>query len=513
MATTLYGATIVGVEALGVSVEAQILCSLRRFSLVGLPDNALRESKDRVRCAVENSGFSFPMHEVIVSLAPASLPKYGAGFDLTIALSVLAADGKISHSPANKYLILGELALDGRVKGVPGALAVASYAASNGFSAVLLPEANAATAAVVETIPVFAIKSLVHAVEFLNGNLDIERSLPTTKSPTNGRRYSFGDVVGQHNAKRALEIATAGGHNLLMVGPPGVGKSMLAKRASSLLPELNREEMIEITKIHSRSTESPNGQGDFQELITTRPFRNPHHTTSTAGLIGGGSNAVPGEISLAHCGVLFLDELTEFNRNALESLREPLENRKITISRANYRITLPSDFILIAAMNPCPCGKKGSTEQNCTCSLTTMQKYNAKLSAPLLDRIDLHIWVPQISVDKMQAGNKEADPTDKMIDSVRRVRQVQSSRYQSHKVLNGTMATSDIRRFCICSSPVSKVVESAARRLQLSARGYTRLLKVSRTIADLDDCAEIQEKHVCEAISYRSFIKNVPSTV
>ncbi|MCB0324887.1 MAG: YifB family Mg chelatase-like AAA ATPase, partial [Bdellovibrionales bacterium] len=386
MAAYASSTALIGIDAVRVEVEAQVISALKRFAIVGLPDGVVREAKDRVRCAIQNSGLSFPDHEVIVSLAPASLPKFGARFDLAIALSVLAADGQLDPHSLRGKLILGELALDGRLKPVPGDLASAIELRRTGGGELLLPYENASFAATVEGISVIGMTSLLEAVSYLQKRMP-PRPLPPL-APRRGPRageITFRDVVGQHAAKRALEVAAAGGHNLLMVGPPGAGKSMLAQRVNSILPPLTNAELLEVQKIYSA--------GKHQQLYNEdsahgyRPFRAPHHTLSTAGLIGGGSNPLPGEVSLAHCGVLFLDEFAEMRRDSLESLREPLETGRVSISRAKLRVSFPANFILIAAMNPCPCGKRGSqpkgSRAQCVCAPVAVQRYQSKLSGPI----------------------------------------------------------------------------------------------------------------------------------
>lgn len=498
-------AALFGVDAQEVSVEAQIAGALRRFAVVGLPDSVLRESKDRVRCAIENSGFSFPHHEVIVNLAPASLPKAGAGFDLPIALSILAADRQLRSELLEQTLIIGELGLDGEIKSVPGALATAALARKLGLRAVLVSPHAAEEAALVSGVEVIAVARLEEAVALLAGNISsAERIVRRSETATvQIQSPGFGDVVGQHAVKRALEIVAAGAHNLLMVGPPGSGKSMLAGRLTSILPPLSLSETIEVSKVYSAvAAAGQPGFGKRTRVIRTRPFRAPHHTASSVGLIGGGSMPVPGEISLAHTGVLFLDEFPEFRRDVLEALRQPLEAKRITVSRAKLRLNFPADFILLAAMNPCPCGMRGTGAGRCTCSENEIRRYAGKLSGPVLDRIDLQVFVPPVPVMELQA-KLAGDPTPQMRARVLAARKIQHARYQSDARTNSHIGTRELRDFCALSSEGETLMRRAAERMQLSARGYTRMLRLARTIADLEGVDRIEIPHLTEALSYR----------
>lgn len=495
-----------GIDAFPVSVEAQIIGSLRRFSIVGLPDSALRESKDRVRCAIENSGFGFPPREVIVSLAPAALPKFGAGFDFAIALSILAADGQVDPTGLRHKFFIGELALDGGVSSAPGALAAANYLKNRGRGgSLVVSQKDADEAALIEGVQVFGVQSLLEAIAFLNGNAE----LSPTKAPHGARerRYpgqGFGDVVGQHAAKRALEIVAAGGHNLLMVGPPGAGKSMLAQRISSILPPLTLDESIEQLRVRSAlELTNPESTPSAQTgLVGYRPFRAPHHSASLAGLIGGGPHPVPGEISLAHRGVLFMDELPEFRRDVLEALRQPLESAEVVISRAKLRLRFPADFMLLAAMNPCPCGRKGSPEQTCQCTLSQIQRYQAKLSGPLLDRIDIKVWVSAVPVMEL-ARELPEDPTAGMHERVALARKIQQERFKDERKTNSRMSPAEVKEYCLLEPQAKSMLEKAATTMSLSARGYSRILKVGRTIADIGGSVAIEAPHVSEALSYR----------
>jgi magnesium chelatase family protein len=498
-----YSPVLFGIDAVGIDVETQINSGLKRFTMVGLPDGVLKEARERVRCALENSGFGFPSGDVVVNLSPAALPKSGSGFDVAIALSILAAQGLVSQQSLDSRLLLGELALDGTIKPAKGVLAAACLTKAREGWELLIPEQSAAEAVIVDGITVRCVSSLLDAVMFLNG----EREIPVAESI---RRVSgppstltFGDVVGQYEAKRALEIVAAGGHNLLMVGPPGAGKSMLAARLRSILPPLVPEEQIEVTKIYAAHAEGggTSARGRAQGLIVERPFRAPHHSTSTAGLIGGGSSPLPGEISLAHRGVLFLDEITEMRREALEALRLPMESRQVTISRAKMRLCFPSDFILVAAMNPCPCGQRGLKDRSCACPSWAVSRYVGKISGPISDRIDLQIWVPPVPIADMHQ-QLPPDPTATMKHNIQQATEIQRARLRGRR-RNAHLNTREVREFCRIDSAGQKLLEKAGETLRLSARGYTRMLKVARTIADLDGSERILPEHISETLKYR----------
>ncbi|MDR2338359.1 MAG: YifB family Mg chelatase-like AAA ATPase [Deltaproteobacteria bacterium] len=508
MASKTYSTTLLGIDAVRVDVEAQIGSGATRFVIVGLPDGILKESKDRIRCAIKNSGFSFPYGEVIVSLSPASLPKTGANFELAIALSILAASDQIPTNSLLNKIFLGEFALDGTIRSVPGIIASASFVKKlEPDKELIIPYTNLAQAKLISGIKIQGAISLQEVAFYLRGELpaldsgqDDFKPKVVYKSP-----WTFADVVGQHAAKRALEISAAGEHNLLMVGPPGTGKSMLAQRIVSILPPLKLQEIIELTKIYSvqktgelLSTTTSYNFG----VVTERPFRSPHYTVSYAGLVGGGTVPTPGEITLAHKGVLFLDELTEFKRNVLETLRTPLETRQITISRANHRISYPADFIMLAAMNPCPCGKKGLIGGDCRCTPLMIERYLSKISGPFLDRIDLQIWVSPVNFLDL---NKplERDPTPQMLERVLKAREIQRLRFKDLRRMNKSMTSSELKKYCVLNAACEKLLESANKQLNLSARSYTRILKLARTIADLAEAANISEAHLNEAIGYR----------
>jgi magnesium chelatase family protein len=505
MTVRIKSASIVGVQAHEVGVETHVISALRKFSLVGLPDGVVREAKDRVRCAIENSGYSFPNGEVVVNLSPAALPKSGAGFDLAVALGVIGVAGHFDIEYAQSFFVYGELALDGRLESVPGALSVARLASRMGVDYVMLPSASARAAAYVDGITILRVDSLVEAVAILQKKLSprIQR-----KTSVTGVRSTcdFSDVVGQMGVKRALEVSAGGGHNLLMIGPPGSGKSMMARRLPSIMPEMTAQEILEVSEIYSSSRMSESRGSS--ELVRTRPFRSPHHSMSVASLLGGGSQPMPGEISLAHRGVLFLDEILEIRRQALEGLREPLEDRRVSIARVAHRVVYPADFILLAAMNPCPCGKRGSYEgkraqvSRCHCSALAIQRYVSKISGPICDRIDLQVWVPAVPIDSLH-GLPADDQTDVMRERVSRARKAQLERYQDESKLNIHMSTKEIREHCVLESTAERPIKQAAEDNRMSARAYTRLLKVARTIADLDGASRIGIQHVSEALAYR----------
>jgi magnesium chelatase family protein len=475
-------------------------------TVVGLPDLAVRESRERIRAAITNCGFFFPVHKTTINLAPADVKKGGSAFDLPIAVGILGANGDLQREELDDVLLIGELALDGRVRPVRGALPIAVAAKRHGLKRLLLPAENAREAAVVRGLDVYPVKDLREVVLLLNSDpmpAPTRIALEEALSAADQYPVDFREVRGQMSAKRAIEIATSGGHNILMIGPPGSGKTMLAKRIPSILPPITFEEALETTKIHSVA-----GFTDARGLLTTRPFRSPHHTTSDAGLIGGGSIPKPGEVSLAHHGVLFLDELPEFERNVLEVLRQPLEDQRVTISRAAMSLTFPASFMLVAAMNPCPCGYFNDPTRHCKCSPPQIQRYISKISGPLLDRIDIHIDVPAVKVSELSA-QEAAEGSAEIRERVGRARRLQQERFAGEPVYcNAQMTPRLIRKYCQLGSGTQSLLERAITKWGLSARAYDRILKVSRTIADLAGREQIAEPHISEAVQYRTLDRN-----
>ncbi|MBM4311135.1 MAG: YifB family Mg chelatase-like AAA ATPase [Deltaproteobacteria bacterium] len=504
MLARTYSSAITGIDACLIEVEVDIIQGLPYFATVGLPDGAVKESKDRVKSAIKNMGYTFPNARITVNLAPADIKKEGSGFDLPIALGILSANGTITDPGVlDGYVVLGELSLDGRVKPVRGALPIADSCLRCNRHGIILPRENATEAAMVKGLRVIAVETLAEAVAFLNNEkridptvVDVERLFEACEELP----FDFADVKGQEHAKRAIEIAAAGGHNLLMMGPPGSGKTMLAKRLPTVLPKMTFGEAIETTKIHSvAGVLGPGGA-----LVVYRPFRSPHHTISDAGLIGGGTIPRPGEVSLSHNGVLFLDELPEFKKNALEVMRQPLEDGMVTISRALTSLTYPSRFMLVAALNPCPCGYLTDPKHECTCSSVQIQRYMAKISGPLLDRIDIHIEVPPLSYQEL-TDRRPAEQSAQIRERVNRARDLQQARFFRSKIFcNAQMDTRQLRAHCRIEPDSHALLERAINKLGLSARAYTRILKVSRTIADLEAQESISASHVSEAIQFRS---------
>jgi magnesium chelatase family protein len=497
-----HSGSLIGIDAHPVEVEIDVFPGLPSMSVVGLPDNAVKESTARVRSAVINSGYPFPNRKITVNLAPADLKKEGTGFDLPIAVGVVSALGMLPPDKLSEYLLIGELALDGRVKNIRGALSLAIAARDQKFKGIILPKANASEAAVVDGIAVLGIDSLLDATAFLSGRIQIAPSKPHIVTDQDEYLYSvdFREIKGQEYAKRAVEVAAAGGHNVLMIGPPGSGKTMISQRMPTILPKPVFEEALETTKVYSAA----GLLGRNGSLFSIRPFRSPHHTVSDAGLIGGGMFPKPGEVSLAHNGVLFLDELPEFRKNVLEVLRQPLEDGEVTIARAQMSITFPARFMLVAAMNPCPCGYRGDVKHQCNCSSTSVQKYWSKISGPLLDRIDIHVEVPSIEWRDLTCI-AEGENSTSIRNRVNKARAIQLNRFTKSSIYcNSQMKSALIKKHCALDAASMSFLEMAVEKLGLSARAYHRILKIARTIADLESSESIKSSHVAEAIQYRS---------
>ena len=504
MLVKTFAAAVSGISATIITIEVSCTKGIQ-FFLVGLPDIAVRESHERIISALQVSGYKFPRSRIVINMAPADIRKEGSAYDLPLAIGVLAAAGDIDATLLDKYMLMGELSLDGNLQPIKGALPIAIKAREEGFKGFILPRKNAREAAVVDKLDVLGAENIKEVIDFFSGKGGLEPTIVNTREEFLAHQQhfdsDFSDVRGQENVKRALEVAAAGGHNMVMIGPPGSGKSMLAKRLPSILPPLSLLEALETTKIHSVAGKV----GEQTSLLSQRPFRSPHHTISNVAMVGGGSFPQPGEVSLAHNGVLFLDELPEFNRSVLEVLRQPLEDRHINISRARFSVDYPAGFMLVASMNPCPCGFYNHPTRPCVCPPGSVQKYINRISGPLLDRIDIQIEITPVPFEKI-SEQRPSELSSVVRERVIKAREIQKKRYEAHKGIhcNAQMSSKDLHIYAIPDSEGLSLLKNAMQRLNLSARAYDRILKLSRTIADLDEAENIKSYHLAEAINYRN---------